>query len=99
VTLLPATAPAADEVQFTAAEIQAILAHGPWPAAATRDPSNRVSGKREAVELGQRLFFDTRIVRLGGWGATARAATADRTSPTASSATTGSPPMPDASRA
>jgi cytochrome c peroxidase len=59
--LPPATALAADPVQFTAAEIRAILAHGPWPTPATRDPSNRVSGKREAVELGQRLFFDTRI--------------------------------------
>jgi cytochrome c peroxidase len=29
--------------------------------AATTDPSNAVSGKREAIELGQRLFFDRRL--------------------------------------
>ena len=42
-------------------EIRAILAHGPWPTPATSDPSNRVSGQRAAVELGERLFFDTRL--------------------------------------
>jgi cytochrome c peroxidase len=31
----------------------------------TADPSNAVSGKREAIELGQRLFFDTRLSGAG----------------------------------
>jgi cytochrome c peroxidase len=53
---------AADEPPvFTAAEIRAILAHGPWPVPYKPDPSNRVSGKREAIELGERLFFDQRL--------------------------------------
>ena len=51
----------AEEVSFSAAEIRAILAHGPWPTPITGDPSNRASGRRAAVELGERLFFDTRL--------------------------------------
>ena len=43
------------------AEKRAILAHGPWPVPATTDPSNVASGKKAAIELGQRLFFDTRL--------------------------------------
>lgn len=35
-----------------------ILSHGPWPPAAERDPSNRVSGDRRAAAFGQLLFFD-----------------------------------------
>lgn len=46
---------------FSPAEIQAILAHGPWPVPMATDPKNPASGKREAIELGQRLFFDTRM--------------------------------------
>ena len=41
--------------------MRAILSHGPWPVPPARDPSNRVSGKPEAIELGERLFFDTRL--------------------------------------
>jgi len=52
---------AAEEVRFTESETRAILAHGPWPTPITEDPSNRASGKRAAVELGERLFFDTRL--------------------------------------
>jgi cytochrome c peroxidase len=53
---------AADEaVQFTAAEKQSILSHGPWPPAITRDPSNRVSGNPYAIDLGRKLFFDPRF--------------------------------------
>jgi hypothetical protein len=44
---------AADEVTFTDAELRAIFAHGPWPMPIKTDPSNRVSGKREAIELGE----------------------------------------------
>ena len=59
-------AQAADEApEFTDGEIKAILAHGPWPAPATADPSNRVSGKREAVEFGERLFFEQRLSSTG----------------------------------
>ena len=58
--LLSSGAFAADAL-FTPSEIRTILAHGPWPAPATSDPSNRVSGRRDAIELGQRLFFDPRL--------------------------------------
>jgi cytochrome c peroxidase len=50
---------------FTATEIQKIVSHGPWPMRAARDKSNRVSGKREAIELGTRLFFDARLSGVG----------------------------------
>src|SRR4051812_16520559 len=57
-----APAPAgAQEAQFSAAEVKAILAHGPWPTPLSTDPTNRVSGKREAIDLGERLFFDSRL--------------------------------------
>ena len=59
--LLSTAALSAQEPSFTEAEIRAILAHGPWPTPMTTDPSNRVSGKRAALELGERLFFDTRL--------------------------------------
>jgi len=42
--------------RFTAAEIGLIVQHGPWPPPMDRDPSNRVSGEPEAIELGRRLF-------------------------------------------
>ena len=58
-TLLSAAAAA--EVQFTPAEFSAILAHGPWPTPVAPDPTNRASGRRAAVELGERLFFDPRL--------------------------------------
>jgi cytochrome c peroxidase len=48
---------------FDDTERAAILAHGPWPPPATTDPSNRVSGKTEAIALGRRLFFDKRLSR------------------------------------
>ena len=59
--LLCAAAVAADDAALTEAEMRAILAHGPWPTPITTDPTNRVSGKRAALELGERLFFDTRL--------------------------------------
>ena len=46
---LPGIAAPEEMPAFTESEIRAILAHGPWPALAKADPSNRVSGKREAV--------------------------------------------------
>jgi cytochrome c peroxidase len=60
--IFPWTArPAENPPHFTASEIRAILAHGPWPVPGRNDPSNRVSGKREAIEFGERLFFDKRL--------------------------------------
>ena len=53
---------------FTDREIKIILSHGPWPAPVPHDPTNRVSGKLDAIELGTRLFFDP---RLSGSGTTA----------------------------
>src|SRR5437667_7878940 len=50
---------------FSDAEIKIILSHGPWPAPAQADPSNRVSGKPDAIELGTRLFFDQRLSASG----------------------------------
>ena len=52
---------AAAKPQFTDSEIRIILSHGPWPAPVPQDPTNRASGKREAIELGTRLFFDQRL--------------------------------------
>jgi len=46
---------------FTESETQAILRHGPWPPPAKPDPSNRVSGKPEAIAFGRRLFFEPRL--------------------------------------
>ena len=46
---------------FTEAEIRTILSHGPWPAPARPDPTNKVSGKVAAIEFGTRLFFDQRL--------------------------------------
>lgn len=50
---------------FTESEIRAIVAHGPWPVAIVSDPGNRVSGKREAIEFGERLFFERRLSASG----------------------------------
>lgn len=51
--------------QFSQEEIAKILQHGPWPPAPERDPSNRVSGKREAIALGEKLFFEPRLSGTG----------------------------------
>jgi cytochrome c peroxidase len=53
------------QVDFDAAERARILAHGPWPSAWSPDPSNRVSGRADAVAFGERLFFDTRLSQNG----------------------------------
>jgi cytochrome c peroxidase len=57
----PGGVAADDPHPFTESEVRAILAHGPWPAPDRPDPSNRVSGKREAIVFGEGLFFDTRL--------------------------------------
>jgi len=53
--------PSLAQQEFTPAEIKRILGHGPWPMPANADPSNRVSGKADAIALGEILFFDTRL--------------------------------------
>ena len=50
---------------FSDGEIKIILSHGPWPAPAPHDPTNRVSGKPDAIELGTLLFFDERLSGRG----------------------------------
>src|SRR5262245_9122125 len=62
---LPSGAAAADEARFTDAERKAILAHGPWPTPISADPGNKVSGSREAIAFGERLFFDQRLSPSG----------------------------------
>jgi cytochrome c peroxidase len=46
---------------FTDEEARKIQAHGPWPAPWSADPSNRVSGNKNAIDLGERLFFERRL--------------------------------------
>jgi cytochrome c peroxidase len=67
--LLAGTSPAQQDLAakpvFTESEIKIILSHGPWPALAQPDPTNRVSGKPDAIEFGTRLFFDQRLSGKG----------------------------------
>jgi len=56
----------AAEPSFSDAEIKIILSHGPWPTRVGPDPSNRVSGTPDAIELGTAvLFFDQRLSGSG----------------------------------
>ncbi len=55
----------AAKVVFTDSEVKAILSHGPWPARAPHDPTNRVSGRPDAIDFGLRLFFDQRLSSSG----------------------------------
>jgi cytochrome c peroxidase len=57
--------PAGEPLPLSADEIARVVAHGPWPPPATRDPSNRVSGTPEGIELGRRLFVDPRMSAAG----------------------------------
>ena len=50
---------------FSAHEVRQVLALGPWPPAARRDPGNRVSGDAMAIELGRQLFRDPRMSPVG----------------------------------
>jgi cytochrome c peroxidase len=61
----PAQQDLAAKPVFTDSEIGIILSHGPWPAPAQADPTNRVSGRADAIELGTRLFFDQRLSAKG----------------------------------
>jgi cytochrome c peroxidase len=58
-------AAATQAAAFTDGERRAIAAHGPWPPAFVADPSNRVSGSQDAIELGERLFFERRLSANG----------------------------------
>ena len=60
----PADEGPAAKAAFTDSEIRVILSHGPWPARGA-DPSNRVSGNREAIDFGTRLFFEQRLSGTG----------------------------------
>jgi cytochrome c peroxidase len=46
-------------------EARAVVALEPWPVAVPRDPGNRVSGNRKAIELGRQLFRDPRMSPVG----------------------------------
>ena len=62
----PAATPHAPPMPgFTAEEIQRIARLGPWPPPQRADPSNRVSGQAQAIELGRRLFSDARMSPVG----------------------------------
>ena len=50
---------------FSKEEMAKIARHGPWPPPQRQDPSNRVSGRREAVALGEKLFFEPRLSGSG----------------------------------
>jgi len=63
--LLMLGAGVAQSADFTDAELRAVLPHGPWPVPWSPDPSNRASGNPEAIELGERLFFDPRLSPSG----------------------------------
>jgi cytochrome c peroxidase len=60
-----AAAALAAPAAFTDEEAHRIAGHGPWPAPWKRDPSNRVSGNANAIDLGERLFFERRLSTNG----------------------------------
>src|SRR5436190_3966528 len=63
--LVAAATGIAHAIEFTPPQVRAIARHGPWPAPWRPDPSNRVSGNPEAIELGERLFFEPRLSPSG----------------------------------
>lgn len=50
-----------EAVLFTPSEIRRVVGHGPWPQPVRVDISNKVSGKADAIALGEVLFFDARL--------------------------------------
>ncbi len=48
-------------LSFSQSDIRRIRSLGPWPPNLPPDPSNRVSGKPAAIELGERLFFSAAL--------------------------------------
>ncbi len=65
IAAVAAGAQAPAPVAFTPEEVQRIVALGPWPPAPVVDPSNRVSGKPDAIAFGARLFADPRLSTNG----------------------------------
>jgi len=61
VTIGSAIAQSPAPVTFTPAEVRRILSLGPWPPPPAVDPSNRMSGRPEAIAFGARLFADPRL--------------------------------------
>lgn len=59
--LAPVSTAMAQQPTLTPAEIRKIVSHGPWPQPAKTDAGNRVSGKPEAIALGEILFFSTKL--------------------------------------
>lgn len=55
------TAKSEGEVLLNKDEIAQVIRHGPWPPGKKIDKSNRVSQSPLAIELGKKLFFDTRL--------------------------------------
>ena len=52
-------------IDFSKEEVAKILQHGPWPPRLAPDPTNRVSGRHEAIALGEKLFFEPRLSGSG----------------------------------
>ena len=65
VVALAAQGIASDAPRFAPHEIARIVQHGPWPPPDVRDPSNRVSGRPEAIAFGERLFLEPRLSTTG----------------------------------
>ncbi len=61
----PLFADDAKVLEFSPQEMQRILQHGPWPQPWSKDPSNRMSGNRLAVDFGEHLFFEPRLSAAG----------------------------------
>ena len=57
-SLLVPAGNAMEPEEFSAAELDRVAAHGPWPAPWTPDPGNRASGNAAAIRLGHDLFFE-----------------------------------------
>ena len=60
-----ATSSTVNNLPFSPAEVRQIMSHGPWPLPNRPDLSNRASGNRHAIELGEKLFFDRRMSSTG----------------------------------
>ena len=58
-------AAATDVGALTPVERDAVLALGPWPPAAVRDPANPASGRPEGIALGETLFYSPRLSPTG----------------------------------
>jgi len=63
--MVDADGPPETRIAFSETEVRRILQHGPWPPPPSRDLSNRVSGTAPGIELGERLFFDSRLSSTG----------------------------------